>query len=197
MLESNTKPKFRGPSMPITGELYKQVGRASAGSVCIVAAYDRVTDAVVGLTASSFVTLSFDPPMVMFALQQHADSYASMVSSKAFGVSVLSRNQSKVASLFAKKGREKIEQTTFAVGQVLHVPLISHSLAHVECLTSQILLSGDHAIVVGVVEAAQIFSGEPLMYFSGSYGSFAPIPAGSNNATATPEVVLRGNPVKT
>jgi flavin reductase (DIM6/NTAB) family NADH-FMN oxidoreductase RutF len=158
--------------MPITGDLYKQIGRTSAGSVCVVAAYDRVTDAVVGLTASSFVTLSFDPPMVMFALQQHADSYASMVSSKAFGASVLGSHQSAVASLFARKGREKAERTAFASGQVLHVPLIPESLAHVECLTSQIWLSGDHAIVVGLVEGAQIYSGEPLLYFSGRYGSF-------------------------
>jgi flavin reductase (DIM6/NTAB) family NADH-FMN oxidoreductase RutF len=51
-----------------------------------------MTDAVVGLTASSFVTLSFDPPMVMFALQHNADSYASIVSRKAFGISVLAGN---------------------------------------------------------------------------------------------------------
>jgi len=165
--------------MPITGELYKRIGRTSAGSVCVAAAYDRTTDAVVGLTASSFVTLSFNPPMVMFALQQHADSYASMVSSKAFGVSVLTSNQSQIASLFACKGREKTEQTEFQKGEVLHVPLIPDALAHIECLTSQILLSGDHAIVVGLVEGAQIYTGEPLLYFSGRYGAFAPLTAGS------------------
>jgi len=74
--------------MPIIGDLYKQIGRSTAGAVCIAAAYDAETDAVVGLTASSFVTLSFDPPMIMFALQHRADSYASIVSSKAFGISV-------------------------------------------------------------------------------------------------------------
>ena len=93
--------------MPVTGEVYKQIGRNAASPVCIAAAYDRVTGAVVGLTASSFVTLSFEPPMVMFAIQQHADSYTSIVSSKAFGVSLLGRGQSQIASLFATKGREK------------------------------------------------------------------------------------------
>jgi flavin reductase (DIM6/NTAB) family NADH-FMN oxidoreductase RutF len=121
--------------MPISGEHYKQIGRAAAGSVCVIAAYDRTTDAVVGLTASSFVTLSFDPPMVMFALQQNADSYTTVVSSKAFGVSLLTKYQSGVASLFARKGREKAEGTSFAHGQVLHVPLIADALAQIECLT--------------------------------------------------------------
>lgn len=161
--------------MPIPGELYKQIGRASAGSVCVVAAYDAVTDAVVGLTASSFVTLSFDPPLVMFALQQHADSYTSMVSSNAFGVSMLASHQSQIATLFSKKGRDKVERTCFGIGRILRVPLIPDALGHVECLTSQILLSGDHAIVVGLVEGAQIYSGGPLLYSSGSYGAFVPL----------------------
>ena len=55
--------------MPIPGETYKQIGRASAGAVSVVAAYDQVSNAIVALTASSFVTVSFEPPLVMFAIQ--------------------------------------------------------------------------------------------------------------------------------
>ncbi len=163
--------------MPIPGDLYKKMGRSAAGPVCIVAAFDRNTDAIAGLTASSFVTLSFEPPMVMFAIQQSADSYAAIVSSRAFGVSVLDRAQSELATRFSRKGRSKIENTTFAQGQVLHCPLIPDALAHIECLTNQILLSGDHAIVVGVVEGALTRAGEPLLYFDGKYGTFAELPA--------------------
>jgi flavin reductase (DIM6/NTAB) family NADH-FMN oxidoreductase RutF len=161
--------------VPVSGEVYKQIGRNAAGPVCIAAAYDRVTGAVVGLTASSFVTLSFEPPMVMFAIQQHADSYTSIVSSKAFGVSLLGSGQSQIASLFATKGREKYERTSFSVGGALKVPLIEGSLAEIECLTSQVFVSGDHAIIVGLVEAARTRSGEPLLYFGGKFGCFAPL----------------------
>lgn len=161
--------------MPIHGDLYKQLGRSAAGPVCIAAAYDRNTDAIVGLTASSFVTLSFDPPMVMFALQQSANSYASMVASKAFGVSVLDHTQWELAARFARKGKDKVDGTIFTQGTLLHCPLIPSALAHVECLTSQILMSGDHAIVVGLVEAADIRSGEPLLYFGSKFGTFTPL----------------------
>jgi flavin reductase (DIM6/NTAB) family NADH-FMN oxidoreductase RutF len=163
--------------MPIPGDLYKKMGRSAAGPVCIVAAFDRNTDAVVGLTASSFVTLSFDPPMVMFAIQQSADSYASIVSSKAFGVSLLDHSQCELATLFSRKGRSKIDNTAFAQGHTLHCPLIPGALAHVECLTNQILLSGDHAIVIGLVEGAVTRAGDPLLYFGGKYGTFAELPA--------------------
>jgi len=161
--------------MPIPGELYKQIGRSAAGPVCIVAAYDRNTDAIVGLTASSFVTLSFSPPMVMFALQQSADSYSSIVSSRAFGVSLLDPTQSQLATLFARKGREKVECTAFAQGRTLQCPLIPDALAHIECTTNQILISGDHAIIVGLVEDAFTRAGDPLLYFGGKYGTFVPL----------------------
>jgi len=90
-------------------------------------------------------------------------------------VSLLAREQSQIASLFATKGREKIERTPFSVGDTLHVPLIRGSLAEIECLTSQVFVSGDHAIVVGLVEAARTRSGDPLLYFGGKFGSFAPL----------------------
>jgi flavin reductase (DIM6/NTAB) family NADH-FMN oxidoreductase RutF len=159
--------------MPIPGDLYKKLGRSAAGPVCVVAAFNQSGETIVGLTASSFVTLSFEPPMVMFALQQNADSYAAIVESKAFGVSLLRHTQSQVATAFARKGRAKIEGTTFTRGQILDCPLIPDALAHIECLTNEILLSGDHAIVVGLVEAAVTYDGQPLLYFGGRYGTFA------------------------
>jgi flavin reductase (DIM6/NTAB) family NADH-FMN oxidoreductase RutF len=160
--------------LPISGDLYKQIGRSAAGAVSIVAAYDRASDTVVGLTASSFVTLSFDPPLVMFAIQHSTNSYTSMVSSKAFGVSLLRDSQADVAQLFATSGPEKTGKTGFEQGKALHVPLIPDALAHVECLTNQIFISGDHAIVVGLVEDARTYTGEPLLYFAQRYGTFQP-----------------------
>lgn len=163
--------------MPISGELYKQIGRSAAGAVSIVAAYDRTSDRIVGLTASSFVTLSFDPPLVMFAIQHNTASYASMVASRAFGVSLLQRDQADVAALFARSGPERTGKTSFEPGKALHVPLIPGALAHVECLTNQIFISGDHAIVVGLVEEARTFDGQPLLYFAQRYGTFHPLDA--------------------
>jgi flavin reductase (DIM6/NTAB) family NADH-FMN oxidoreductase RutF len=161
--------------MPISGDEYKQLGRSAAGPVSIVAAYDRLSNNIVGLTVSSFVTLSFDPPLVMFALQHDADSYASIVSSKGFGVSLLQHTQAAIATLFATKGADKTSRTVFEDGSVLRVPLIPGSLAHIECLTNQIVISGDHAIVVGLVEAARTYDGQPLLYYSRQYGTFSPL----------------------
>ena len=161
--------------MAISGEVYKQIGRSAAGGVSIVAAHDRSNDKIYGLTVSSFVTLSFNPPLVMFAIQQNADSYTSMVSSHSFGVSLLNYEQAELATMFARKGSDKTAQTTFEQGVTLHVPLIPNALVHIECLTSQIFLSGDHAIIVGLVEEARTYEGQPLLYFNRQYGTFQPL----------------------
>jgi flavin reductase (DIM6/NTAB) family NADH-FMN oxidoreductase RutF len=158
--------------MPISGDLYKQIGRSAAASVCVVAAYDGTGSGIVALTVSSFVTLSFDPPLVMFAIQHNTNSHMAMVETKAFGVSLLSTGQLEAAKRFARKGREKILNTRFDVGLSLRVPLLPDSLAQIECATDQIILSGDHVIITGMVEAARTRSGAPLLYFGQQYGSF-------------------------
>jgi flavin reductase (DIM6/NTAB) family NADH-FMN oxidoreductase RutF len=164
-----------GNLMAISGETYKQIGQASAGAVSIVTALDRVTHAVTGLTVTSFITLSFEPPLVMFAIQHDANCYPAMVASKSFGVSLLGVHQSEIARRFAAKGADKIAGTRFDAGHALGVPLIAEALVQIECLTNQIFISGDHAIVVGLVEAARAREGEPLLYFARKFGSFAPL----------------------
>lgn len=159
--------------MPISGDVYRQIGRAAAGAVSVVSAGGGPSGAIMALTVSSFVTLSFDPPLVMFAIQHDADSYASMVESKSFGVSLLSVEQMSVAQRFACKGRHKTANTVFDRGERLDVPLIPGALAQIECRTDQIVLSGDHAIVVGLVEGARTRDGQPLLYYACRYGSFS------------------------
>lgn len=160
--------------MPVSGETYRQIGRTSAGAVSVVCAPDP-GGGVAGLTVSSFVTLSFDPPLVMFAIQHDANSYPAIVASRMFGVSVLGAEQADIARRFAVKGADKISATPFDTGRVLPVPLIANALAQIECATSQIHISGDHAIVVGLVEAARTREGRPLLYFARQFGSFVPI----------------------
>jgi flavin reductase ActVB len=159
--------------MPISADNYRLIGRALAGAVSVVMARERGNNGMVGLTVSSFVTLSFEPPLVMFAIQHDANSYPAIVSCRHFGVSVLSAGQADVAARFAVKGQDKLAGTHIETGQVLSVPLIADSLAQIECSTSQIFISGDHAIVVGLVEGARTREGEPLLYHGRRFGTFA------------------------
>ena len=161
--------------MPISGDVYRQMGRAAAGAVSVVAVQAEDRSAIIALTVSTFATLSFDPPLVMFAIQHDTAAYAAIVTSKVFGVSLLSADQVDVARLFASRARERARTIAFATGPWLQVPLVPGSLAQVECRTSEILMGGDHAIVVGLVEGANTRDGEPLLYFARQYGAFTPL----------------------
>lgn len=161
--------------MPITGEAFKQIGRATAGTVAVISAADRAANGIVALTVSSFITLSYSPPLSMFAVQDTSDSYASLIEGVAFGVSLLSTNQSHIAQHFARKGREKTANYPFERGSVVGVPLIPGAAAHIECRTERVFLAGDHAIVVGLIEAAQTYENQPLLHFARQYGSFSPL----------------------
>ena len=161
--------------MPISGDLYRQLGRASAGAVSVVATYETDRDAIVGLTISSYVTLSYEPPLVMYAIRRHTASYAPMVTCRSFGISLLAAGQAEIARHFARPRRERGTQMPFDTGKHVRVPLIPEALAQVECVTNEVFMSGDHAIVVGLVEAARTREGEPLLYFGRQYGKFAPL----------------------
>ncbi len=161
--------------MPVSADVYKQIGRSAAGAVSVVSATDVNPPGIVALTVSSFVTLSFNPPLVMFAIQHNADSYTAMAQSKAFGVSLLGAHQADIGQRFATKGSRKIAETRFETGPVLNVPLIPGSMMQIECLTTEIFKSGDHVIVVGMVESARDSGGAPLLYFSRQFGTFQPI----------------------
>jgi flavin reductase (DIM6/NTAB) family NADH-FMN oxidoreductase RutF len=110
--------------MPISGEVYRKLGRASAGAISVVAAYDHERSAIIALTVSSFVTLSFDPPLVMFAIQHHTASYASMVTASRSGGSLLSAEQANVARCFANQDRAAWGPSRSNTGPKLQVPLV-------------------------------------------------------------------------
>src|ERR1700694_958825 len=61
----------------------------------------RTANGYRGLTASSLVSISADPPMVLVGLEHEAATRAAVSESKAFNVSVLTRSQEFIADRFA------------------------------------------------------------------------------------------------
>src|ERR1700676_1615763 len=74
------------------------MARVPAGIVVISA---RTANGDRGLTASSLVSISADPPMVLVGLEHEAATRAAVSESKAFNVSVLTRSQEFIADRFA------------------------------------------------------------------------------------------------
>ena len=142
--------------------------RVPAGVVVISA---RTENGYRGLTASSLVSISVEPPMVLVGLEREAATRAAVVEGKAFNVSVLTRSQEFIADRFAGRAPaidprwEGVPHHLGANG----IPLIEGCAAWLECRLVDIHPAGDHDICVGEVTAATAGAGDPLILWDRAF----------------------------
>ena len=121
-----------------------------------------------GLTVNSFTSVSLDPVLVLVCLDNKLSGLQAFKDSKHFGVSVLSEHQEDLSRIFAKKDAERPPSIYF--DGKLGMPLLSNSLAVMECETVAVYPGGDHSIFLGRVDHAEVLQAQkPLLYFRGKY----------------------------
>jgi len=144
------------------------MARVPAGVVVISA---RTENGYRGLTASSLVSISVDPPMVVVGLERKSATRAAVAEARAFNVSVLTRSQEFIADRFAGRAPamdpewEGVPHRLGGNG----IPLVGGSAAWLECRLVEIHPAGDHDICVGEVTAAGAGSGDPLILWDRAF----------------------------
>ncbi|MEU9703527.1 flavin reductase family protein [Streptomyces sp. NPDC047981] len=159
-------------------EFRAAMSRLAAG-VVLVTAHDpddgpRGED--VGMTATAFMSVSLDPPLVLVSLRNGSRMDDLLAEVPVWAVSVLSERQRHIAGRFAMKGRVS-DRLLFADvpsvrGEESGAPLLSGALATLECRTENRVVAGDHTLVVGRVLTAKVPTAtedDPLTYFRGKY----------------------------
>src|ERR1700692_292566 len=129
------------------------MARVPAGGVVVSA---RTENAYRGMTASSLVSISVDPPWVLVGLERQAATRAAVLEGKAFNVSVLTRSQEFIADRFAGRA-PAIDDAWLQVPHRLGtngIPLLEGCVAWLECSLVATHPAGDHDICIGRVEAA-------------------------------------------
>ncbi|WP_374212259.1 flavin reductase family protein [Streptomyces sp. PSAA01] len=158
-------------------EFRAALSRLTAG-VVLVTAHDpeegpRGED--VGMTATAFMSVSLDPPLVMVSVRNGSRMDELLERQPHWAVSVLSEGQRHIAGRFAMKGRISdrllFEDMSVVRGEHTDAPLAVGALATLECRTEQRVTAGDHTLVVArVLDAATpAAQGGPLTYFRGRY----------------------------
>jgi 3-hydroxy-9,10-secoandrosta-1,3,5(10)-triene-9,17-dione monooxygenase reductase component len=126
-------------------------------------------DGPIGLTANAVCSLSLEPVLLLVCFDNEARTLPALRETGRFGVNVLGSGQADLARLFASK---LPEHEKFAdVPHTVHdgIPVIEGALAWVGCRLERLIPGGDHTIGIGGVEAAEAGTGEPLLWFRGSY----------------------------
>lgn len=132
----------------------------------------RAGNLVYGITASSFTSLSLDPPLVLVCIANSNKLAVMVQETQKFAVSILAHDQQEVSDYFAISGREPVEDFEDFGTIEMHTgsPIISDAVAHLDCELDMAIVAGDHTIAVGrVLGAASNPKRQPLLYYRRAY----------------------------
>lgn len=120
---------------------------------------------ITGMTASSFVSVSLDPPLVMFSVMNNADFLHHCTIGKCLGISILSTDQKDISNQFARQNQEDII-VNFDSTERYHC--IQNALGWYHTEIKKIVAAGDHQLIICQVQnLSRNDSKEPLVYYSG------------------------------
>ena len=124
-----------------------------------------------GLTVSSFNSVSLDPPLILWSLQNrsvHLDDY---LAANRFAVNVLCAEQSDTCRTFASEVEDRFAAVDWHMS-ALGLPVIDNSAATLECAREEVHLTGDHRIFIGRVLAHRHSDRTPMVWGKGRLTAF-------------------------
>ena len=148
------------------GDFRQALGRFATG-VCLV----TVDDSELGplaTTVNSFSSVSLDPPLVLWSIQNSSDHLAVYTQCQHFGISVLSSEQGALSGQYAQRGGHSVQADHFTTGPQGEPELID-ALAHFTCAAYAVHPGGDHQIIVGEVLQFESRNAAPLIFYNGGY----------------------------
>jgi flavin reductase (DIM6/NTAB) family NADH-FMN oxidoreductase RutF len=151
-------------------DLRRTLGCFPTGVAIVTALGQR--GAPVGLTISSFNSVSMDPPLILWSLALSSASLADFRGAGHFAVNILSADQAALPRVFSSPVDERFEAVEWQPGAG-GAPVITGSAAVLECRTYNRCDGGDHEIFLGEVLRHGASDLVPLVYGKGRLGPFS------------------------
>lgn len=150
------------------------LGRFPTGVVVVTA--ETGEGQRLGMTISSFNTVSLDPPLILFSIQRNALSIDLWKSVDRYAVNVLTRAQQGLANKFARARDEKWEGVD-CLSSPGHAPVLKGSAVAFQCEAYARYEGGDHEIFLGKIVSLDEEDGargaDPLIFHSGKFRALA------------------------
>jgi flavin reductase (DIM6/NTAB) family NADH-FMN oxidoreductase RutF len=158
------------PNVTFDSAKYRQVLGHFPTGVTVITSSDG--DGPMGMAVGSFASLSLDPAQVLFCAGNQSSTWPRIKASGKFCVNILADDQEDVCRVFASKADDKFAEIGWKHSGN-GSPLLDGILAFVDCSIDNVVTSGDHDIVIGVVHDLEVrHEGGPLVFFRGGYGRF-------------------------
>jgi len=129
----------------------------------------------VGVTASSFNSLSMDPPLVLWSSIKASPSCAIFESASHFAVNILASDQMHLSNHFARQQEDKFADVDWQPG-LGEAPLLPNCAGRFQCETYDKVDGGDHWIFIGKVIAFDDYGRSPLCFHQGAYSMISSHP---------------------
>ncbi|MCM0678756.1 flavin reductase family protein [Micromonospora phytophila] len=166
--------------LPVDRDLFRALLRRQAATVTVVTAVARDTDPAclggigaplrAGFTATSFTSVSLDPPLVSFCLGVASSSWPVLARAEHVAVHLLGAGQRDAARVFATSGIDRFAAYPHWAPGPFGVPLLTGVLARLLCRVVHRVPAGDHTLVIAeplVLGAGE--DGDPLVHHRGGY----------------------------
>lgn len=148
---------------------FRSVMRRLAGGVCVITSSDEGKP--YGFTSTAVSSVTADPPTMLVGINQAARTHSAVKNSGMFAVNFLSHEQSDLSAVFASRSETKFENLAYRL--IDGCPVLADTCGFAVCKVSGAFVEGSHTLFLGRLLDASVYTGQPLIYHEGQYGSFA------------------------
>jgi flavin-dependent trigonelline monooxygenase, reductase component len=167
-----------------TRELRDAFGAFMTGVTIVTTARDDGQP--LGFTANSFSSVSLDPALLLVSIAKTSSNYQTFSTAGHFAINILAENQKELSNTFARPSEDRFANVDWQLSEHRN-PLIGDVSAWFDCTTHTVIDAGDHALIVGKVEAFHSAGYAGLGYYRGGYFTPAKVSA---EVIAGPKVVV-------
>lgn len=152
-----------GPGEPDDRLLREVLGHWATG-VAVLAVRDEDGE-IDAITVSAFTPVSLRPPLVLVCIGEQVSTLTTLLDAGWFALSILPQDAARTAGIAAS--RSAADQLPFpAAGD----PVLPGAIASLVCRVADTHPGGDHRIVLGQVERAELGrDAGPLLYYRRDY----------------------------
>jgi flavin reductase (DIM6/NTAB) family NADH-FMN oxidoreductase RutF len=148
------------------GRLRDAFGIFPSGVVAVAAYVDGRS---IGLAASSFTSVSLEPPLVSVSVAKTSKTWPDLRRSPHLGVTILAEHHGEVCRQLAGPVDQRFDgigTTSSDEGSLT----LDEGLAHFDCTIYREVEAGDHLIVLLELHAVRHSVGQPLVFHRSAFG---------------------------
>jgi flavin reductase (DIM6/NTAB) family NADH-FMN oxidoreductase RutF len=165
-------------SSGITADQYRAAMRHYPAGVTVVTLHPK--DKPIGFTATSFASVSADPPLVSFNIAHTSSSIDALHAAESVVIHFLGEHQQHIAQRFARTADERFTDRSLWTKLDTGEPVLYGTPLWLRVEISQLIPVGDHTLVIGLVarvhdETGTELSAAPLLYHNGRYYKPTPL----------------------